>query len=60
MNFRNKPRRAYGVTASRVIEFFDDNRKKNSTEIGEALGLHPAYVRKTLYRRGKKLHRARA
>jgi hypothetical protein len=51
--------RPRGDTAERVVKAFNRNPKATSTDLGEMLGLHPAYVRKTLTRRGLKLHGAR-
>lgn len=47
-----------GTTAKRVLAAFDRQPHLTSTEIGERLGLHPAYVRKALSRNGRRLKRS--
>lgn len=52
-------KRPYFETARRVVKFFDRCPGMTSVEIGEALGLHPAYIRKALSRAGRKLAQSR-
>lgn len=50
----NGGKRPRGKTAARVIVAFDRSPKLNSIQLGKKLGLHPAYIRKTLARNGRK------
>lgn len=50
----NGGKRPRGKTAARVIVAFDRSPKLNSHQLGKKLGLHPAYIRKTLARNGRK------
>jgi hypothetical protein len=52
-------KRKYNETGALVVEAFDRNRKLNSVQLGEMLGLHPAYIRKALSRNGRKLAKKR-
>lgn len=49
----------YGDTIQKVLAVFDKNPELNSVEIGERLGVHPAYVRTILRLNGRKLKGAR-
>jgi hypothetical protein len=48
-------KRPYRETAARVVAAFDRNPQLSSVDLGERLGLHPAYVRKALARNQQKL-----
>jgi hypothetical protein len=52
-------RRAYRITAQIVLKCFDRMPRATSTKIAQILDMHPAYVRKTLYRNGRFLFRGR-
>lgn len=60
MQTRVIKRRKYFETAARVVAAFDRTPTATSVEIGERLGLHPAYVRKALTRNGRCLKRSHA
>lgn len=57
-NFRSERRRPWRETAERVVDTFDENPELTSAQIGAKLSLHPAYVRKTLQRYGRRLRKA--
>ncbi len=51
--------RPYFKTAARVVAAFDENPTISSYQLGEQLGMHPAYVRKALARAGRRLAQAK-
>lgn len=53
-------KRPYGDTARAVLAQFDSLPFGHGDAIARELGLHPAYVRKVLYRHGRKVAKRRA
>lgn len=49
----------YGDMIEKVIAVFDKNPDLTSIQIGERLGVHPAYVRQILTQNDRKLKGAR-
>lgn len=50
-------KRPYKKTAASVVKAFRAHPEWNSVQIGQALGLHPAYVRVALRRSGIRIAR---
>ena len=53
-------KRPYFKTAQSVLDLFKDHPDWTSVQLGDRLGLHPAYIRAVLKRNGKKLTKVKS